>query len=287
MKANKKYSLFSLEDWANIKLISQNSGYTDRKTKGIKVPSPEDVKKALLKNGLDFHHLVSNKGYTADGKRLISYFEYRAHVLDTWVKENLLDKEKAKALFENLKFNYQPKCPLPINKQKGSKKTYAYLTGMINMILEKELGSEFPCNFDPKGLTTVTSENKPFRTLSRRIDGAYPDIVNPIAIWEIKEYYYTTTFGSRVADGVYETLLDGFELNEILATKGQKIFHYLFIDDYYTWWTLGRSYLCRLIDSLQMGFIDELIVGKEVVTQLPKIVQEWKTYKSIQKLRSH
>ena len=23
------------------------------------------------------------------------------------------------------------------------------------------------------------------------------------------EYYYTTTFGSRVADGVYETLLEG------------------------------------------------------------------------------
>ena len=32
-----------------------------------------------------------------------------------------------------------------------------------------------------------------------------------MALWEIKEYYYTTTFGSRVADGVYETLLDGLE----------------------------------------------------------------------------
>jgi hypothetical protein len=48
-----------------------------------------------------------------------------------------------------------------------------------------------------------------------------PGTVNPIAIWEIKEYYYTTTFGSRVADGVYETLLDGMELG-FLSTKGLK-----------------------------------------------------------------
>ena len=39
--------------------------------------------------------------------------------------------------------------------------------------------------------------------------------MDPLAVWEIKEYYYTTTFGSRVADGVYETLLDGMELREL------------------------------------------------------------------------
>ena len=38
---------------------------------------------------------------------------------------------------------------------------------------------------------------------SRRFDGAYPNIINPRIVWEIKEYYYATTFGSRVADGVY------------------------------------------------------------------------------------
>ena len=35
------------------------------------------------------------------------------------------------------------------------------------------------------------------------------------ARWEIKEYYGTTTLGSRVADGVYETMLDGLELREL------------------------------------------------------------------------
>ena len=76
------------------------------------------------------------------------------------------------------------------------------------MIIESIIG-ERKCDYDPRELTTVTTDGFPLRTLARRVDGAFPSAVNPIAIWEIKEYYYTTTFGSRVADGVYETLLDG------------------------------------------------------------------------------
>jgi len=34
-------------------------------------------------------------------------------------------------------------------------------------------------------------------------------------VWEIKDYYYTTTFGIRIAYGVYESLLDGMELEEL------------------------------------------------------------------------
>lgn len=96
-----------------------------------------------------------------------------------------------------------------------------------------------------------------------------------MAIWEIKEYYYTTTFGSRVADGVYETLLDGFELKEAEENVKMKVKHYLMVDDHFTWWALGRSYLCRIIDMLHMGFIDEALFGKEVVDRLPTLVKEW------------
>ena len=115
----------------------------------------------------------------------------------------------------------------------------------------------------------------PLRTLARRVDGAFPTAVNPIAIWEIKEYYYTTTFGSRVADGVYETLLDGMELEELEASAGYLIDHVLFIDGRYTWWECGRSYLCRMIDMLHMGYVDEIIFGNEVIDRLPLLVQEW------------
>ena len=50
----------------------------------------------------------------------------------------------------------------------------------------------------------------------------------------------------------------------------------LIIDSHYTWWECGRSYLCRIIDMLHMGYLDEVIIGKEVVTRLPELVTEWK-----------
>lgn len=132
-----------------------------------------------------------------------------------------------------------------------------------------------PCDYDPKELTAVTLKKFPVRTLSRRVDGAFPTVINPIAIWEIKEYYYTTTFGSRVADGVYETLLDGLELREVRENLNVEVELFLIVDDYYTWWTLGRSYLCRIIDMLHMGILTEALFGKEVIDRLPQIVKGW------------
>ena len=87
-------------------------------------------------------------------------------------------------------------------------------------------------------------------------------------------YDHTTTFGSRVADGVYESLLDGLELEE-LRQCGKDVKHYLMIDDHFTWWSCGRSYLCRIIDMLHMGYVDEVLFGKEAVDRLPAIVKEW------------
>ncbi len=84
------------------------------------------------------------------------------------------------------------------------------------------------------------------------------------------------TFGSRVADGVYETLLDGMELAELEAAAKRKVQHILFIDDHYTWWECGRSYLCRMIDMLHMGYVDEVVFGREVLTRLPDLAREWK-----------
>ena len=100
-------------------------------------------------------------------------------------------------------------------------------------------------------------------------------MVNPIAVWEIKEYYYTTTFGSRVADGVYETLVDGMEIEELQDSERIAIKHYLFADSHFTWWACGKSYLCRIVDMLHMGYVDEVLFGREVVQELPRIVGEW------------
>ncbi|MNW19660.1 hypothetical protein D3C71_2197500 [compost metagenome] len=50
----------------------------------------------------------------------------------------------------------------------------------------------------------------------------------------------------------------------------------LVVDDYFTWWECGRSYLCRIIDMLHMGYIDEVIFGREVLHRLPVLVREWR-----------
>ena len=159
-------------------------------------------------------------------------------------------------------------------RSKGDKAKPAYLTGRANMFVEAGCG-DIPCDYSPKRLTTFTRNNAPLRTMARRVDGCFPSIVNPVAVWEIKEYYYTTTFGSRVADGVYETLLDGLELEELREHEGVQVDHLLMMDGHYTWWQCGRSYLCRIIDMLNMGYVDEVLFGREVVDRMPDIVRQW------------
>lgn len=276
MKANLNFLKQSPEFWANVRTISQEIGYTDRVTKTILIPNRVQLHKAFSKLNLSLAHIEDEFGnLTNFGETLMSYFTYRSEILNNVVRQNLMDKNQAEQLFYSLYDRLNPQCPLPYNKQKGDKKNYAFLTGMVNMLLEANLDG-IPCDYDPRSLTTVTYNGMPLRTLSRRVDGALPAVVNPIAIWEIKEYYYTTTFGSRVADGVYESLLDGMELGELENAGHQKINHLLVVDDHFTWWQCGRSYLCRIIDMLHMGYLDEVIFGREVVERLPVLVQEWK-----------
>ena len=171
-------------------------------------------------------------------------------------------------------------CKIPMNKQSGRMKQIAYFTAMINILAEKTIREttgleQMGFDDDPRGLVYLWDKEKHIMgASSRRFDGAFPSICNPLMVWEIKEYYYATTFGSRVADGVYETQLDGYEFNEIYNRTGTKIYHVLFIDAYGTWWTKGKSYLCRIIDILNNGIVDEVIVGKEIFTRWPALLRE-------------
>lgn len=265
-----------MEFWANVRIISQEVGYTVFRKKTIKIPTLDEIRHKFNKLHLTVEHIVDiNGNKTKFGELLFEYFKYRAEVLNNKVQTFLMDKKTAEAEFNHLKTRLKPRCPLPMNKQKDEKKNHAFLTGMVNMLVEANIGGA-PCDYDPHSLTTMTHDAMPLRTLSRRVDGAFPSVVNPIAIWEIKEYYYTTTFGSRVADGVYETLLDGMELEELEEAAKHKVQHILFIDAYFTWWECGRSYLCRMIDMLHMGYVDEIVFGREVITRLPELAQGWK-----------
>lgn len=296
MKPDPRFQHLDKEFWAHVRLISQHVGYTERPHRfkpdaparssperipgPVKVPTAAEIVRALEEMELQANHLFAKTWRpTRLGQRLLDYYAYRADLLNRRVAPLLMDKDQARQEFERLHQELRPTCPLPLNKQSGNKKAPAYLTGMVNMLIEAH-AQGLPCDYDPRELTVVTREGRPFRTLARRIDGAFPSPVNPIAVWEVKEYYHTTTFGSRVADGVYETLLDGMELEE-LRQSGITVLHYLVLDDRFTWWHCGRSYLCRVIDMLHMGYADEVLFGAEVLQRWPQIVREWvKLYRS-------
>lgn len=283
MKPNKTFLSQPKSFWADIRTISQGVGYTARGKGQIKIPSVEEIEAVYQVLKLKTDHIWdSSKQLTQNGKLIFDYFQYRADILNKNVEPLLMDAPEAEKLFEKIKKDLKPSRAIPMNKQKGDKKKPAFLTGMVNMIIEHNAES-IECDYDPRALTTITVGGSPVRTLARRVDGAFPSTTNPIAVWEIKEYYYTTTFGSRVADGVYETLLDGMELEELKTSENIEVKHYLIVDSRYTWWECGRSYLCRIIDMLHMGYVDEVFFGKEVVSELPRAVKEWvQTYKSKQ-----
>jgi hypothetical protein len=264
--------------WAYVKLLSEQIGYSERKTKSLRKYSIDDMTHALVRRGLSVDDVLIAGSPTDFGKKLVEYLNLRATLLEEVAEPNLMNRDQARELFEDLKKKLNPTCALPMNKQKGEKRHYSFLTCIVNMLTEATLGG---CDFDmdPHGLVTVTKNTRLLRTLSRRLDGAYPNINNPVAVWEIKEYYGTTTFGSRVADGVYETTVDGLELMELLEHEGIQVAHYLIVDDYFTWWQLGKSYLCRIVDMLHMGFLSEVLFGREVVDRWPQIVKSWRSTK--------
>jgi len=274
MKPDARFANLPRDFWANVRLISQTVGYSERGQNRIKVPKADEITNGLAQLNLSTAHLVDKGSATEFAELLRDYFECRATMLHELAEPNLMDAKEGQRTFKYITKKLKPQCVLPMNKQKGGKKAPAFFTCIINMLIEANCKG-YECDYDPRELTVVTRANTPLRTFARRVDGAFPSATDPIAIWEIKEYYYTTTFGSRVADGVYETLLDGMEIEELHVNENVDVKHYLMIDAYYTWWNCGKSYLCRIVDMLHMGYVDEVLVGREVIERLPELVEEW------------
>ena len=275
MKSFPEYKNKDYIFWAHVKFLSEKLGYSDRKTQGSKKYIQTEVISCFTEFKFNTSHLIDDKfQLTNFGKSILDYLNKRSDLLNKYFLSNFMNRDEARIEFEKLHKRLNPKCNLPLNKQKGEKKHYAFLSCIVNMLTEQTLGD---VHFDdnPMKLATIVDKNKPIRVFSRRFDGAFPSTINPVAVWEIKEYYGTTTFGSRVADGVYETMLDGMEIEQLKKDSGKDVYHYLIIDDKFTWWDLGRSYLCRIIDILNQGYIDEVIVGRDVLKRWPEIVKSW------------
>jgi hypothetical protein len=257
MKPDARFRGKSHKFWALAKFLSERAGYSDRGTKQLKFHSVDGCRVLLGQFGLRFEERLACD--------VVEYLNWRSTVLNTYVEPLLMSRDSAEKEFEVVRSRVNPKKPLSMNKQKGEKAHYAYLASMVSMIAEEVVG---PNGFvdDARKLSILTDRDELVGIFSRRFDGAFPNTLNPRALWEIKEYYGTTTFGSRVADGVYETLLDGYEIEAARQNMGQRIAHYLFIDDRYTWWECGRSYLCRMIDMLHTAHVDEIFFGREVLS---------------------
>lgn len=263
----KAFNEFKREDksfWFFIRFISEKLGYS--KNGDVLCYTVADVEK-----------LCEDEGIEVSPDRLqkaVQYCQMRAELLNNVVEKNLMDVEEASQIFEEMYGTGKYKCKLILNKQRKEIKKVNYFTAIITMIAERVLGSEEGFDPDPRGLIYFLNNKKVIGASSRRFDGAYPSIYNPQIVWEIKEYYYSRSFGSRVADAVYEAELDGYEFNEIYDRTGQKVHHVMFIDSHYTFWGQGKSYLCRFIDTLNMGLIDELIIGREVLTRWEAVLKE-------------
>lgn len=228
MKPDERFQRQSPRFWAHVRAISEDCGYTDRSAGQVRVLSQDDVERSIAKLGLHIIDASQSTTPTPSPSVLVDYFAHRADMLNTHVKTLLMDLKEAQELYHTLHSNLSPRCPLPVNKQRGEKRGPAYFTCIINMLIESTIG-DYSCDYDPQQLTKITDNRSLVRTFSRRVDGAFPSAIDPVAIWEIKEYYHTTTFGSRVAGGVYETLLDGMEVEELAIREGIDILHYLFV----------------------------------------------------------
>lgn len=296
MKADERFTGLDLQFWAHVRLITGTLGESKRGSGRVDAYSWDDMAVALKKLGRSPDALGSAEAPSKLATLLQAYFAYRATVLNDEVRVNLMGVDQAARLYgeileevgahSHLEFFADGKkvyeeylvddavVRIPMNKQTGEKRTPAYLTGIVNLLVTKHLGMEW--DSDPQTLPVIDHDGQLAAVMSRRMDGSVPSTVNPVAMWEIKEYYYTTTFGSKISDAVYITALDGFERSEIEARTGVSVEHLVMIDAYDTWWGKGRPYLCRLIDLLSMGRVDEIIFGREVTTRLPELALGWR-----------
>lgn len=275
MQAFPEFKNMPFPFWAFVKYISDICGYTDRKLGVVRTYTREEIQNIVIKNK------ITCDCYTIEMAKM--YFDRRAFFINNFIRHNLMDGDTAKKEFEKLYplyCNNNFKCKLPMNKQKGEMKQIAYFTAIINILTENTVRKLTGCydslgfDDDPRGLVYMfDNDNHIIGASSRRFDGAYPSTINPRIIWEIKEYYYATTFGSRVADGVYETQLDGYEFKNMSNYLVRPVTHVFFLDGYKTWWIDGKSYLCRIIDILNCGLVDEVIIGKEVFSCWPELLE--------------
>lgn len=295
MKANDRWSAMPQEFWHYVRTLSEHLGYSKKKI--VLQHSISDIRRGLNNLGLSAEALECNPEARFSTNDLAEYFKFRAEIIEGFIADHLQTAAEAKKMFETVVDAYTDgytfranndgeensrlyavkggvPAEAPFNKQKGAKRDIDFLTATSNILISHHLqGREF--DQDPRRLPVFTEDGVIVGSMSRRMDGAFPTCTNPVALWEFKCYYYTTTFGSKISDAIYIADLDGFERAIIEKETKSKLSLTLFIDAYSTWMEQGKSYLCRIVDLLHRGAIAELVVGSEIIDAAPRLVTEW------------
>jgi len=102
MQADIRFTDLGLDFWAEVKLISQNLGYTQRGTGQIKVHTIPSITSMYQELYLDFSHIFNSGQVTPHGQMLLDYFQYRADTLNNTVQGYLMDKTAAEKEYNDL-----------------------------------------------------------------------------------------------------------------------------------------------------------------------------------------
>ncbi len=268
MKINKSFLWKNNKFRSIVRLVSETVWYSERRKKWelewkSKTYTIDDIiftyQKYDLNNNIDIDLKLFDE--------VIKYLNFRSNVLELDIKPNLMNKQEAENLYKKMLKENPNTLNIHMNKQKWDKSHPNYLVNMVNIVANNIVWDAFDA--DPLKLWICSNEKWLLKTFPRRMDWAIPSINNPKIIREIKEYYNTTTFGSRIADGVYETMLVWEELKVLEREEWVKVHHVLFTDNYLTRWKQWKSYLCRFVDIVHMGLIDQVFFGREVYDKRP------------------
>lgn len=201
------------------------------------------------------------------------YAEFRATAADKLLAQARTE-EQANADFAKLSDDVVAKYGTQSGDHHQSSKVVVKTVEVLTQAICLEEG--LTVNVNPQKRASVISDTHIW-TSPRRLDGALPSLLNPVGLWEIKEYWggkaSRSRGGSKMSDAIYECQLVGAELRAFEDLGGPRVRHYAMLDGA-DQWAARRSDLRRAVDLLCSGLLDALLVGNEVLDEWPGIVRE-------------
>jgi hypothetical protein len=201
-------------------------------------------------------------------KSLLRYLDFRSSL---WrVADKLLRTEEEATSYCKKAFNELPKITQTKNQDHHqSSKAMVLATTRLAESICTEVGMAVESN--PQRRCVWVAEEQ-LHVTARNLDGAIPGLVDPFLVWEIKEYWGTTSGGSKMSDAVYECALVGRELRDFEKRTKLHVDHAVLLDGK-AQWTSRKSDLLRFYDLYYQGLIDLLVVGQEIETKWQPFVK--------------